>query len=91
MVILCIGAVGVPVHWSTKSESRSVCLRFGPKTAGSHADAPWSHPVEAAFPAGLDRHVAIPVIPPEPTETAKPGHTHNCLSRTTSVRRAASV
>ncbi|KAL3132004.1 hypothetical protein ABBQ32_14227 [Trebouxia sp. C0010 RCD-2024] len=68
-----VGALGVPVHWSVKSESRAVCLRFGPDTAGSKEGAPWSHPVETAFPGGFDRHVAIPVIPPAPAETAKPG------------------
>ena len=67
------GALGVPVHWSVKSESRAVCLRFGVQTAASSSGAPWSHPVEAAFPGGVDHHVAIPVVPPEPAETAKPG------------------
>lgn len=73
-VYLCVtGALGVPVHWSMKSESRAVCLRFGPQTAASSSNAPWSHPVEASFPGGVDHHVAIPVAPPEPAETAKPG------------------
>ena len=27
-----------------KSGSRAVCLRFGPQTAGSGVNAPWSHP-----------------------------------------------
>lgn len=63
----------MPVHWSIKSESRAVCLRFGPQTAASSSNAPWSHPVEAAFPGGVDHHVAIPVAPPEPADTAKPG------------------
>ena len=69
------GALGVPVHWSMKSGSRAVCLRFGPQTAGSGVDAPWSHPIEASFPGGVDRHVAITVRPPQPSETAKPGYT----------------
>ena len=70
------GALGVPLHWSVKSDSRAVCLRFGPDTAGSSGGgAPWSHPVETASPGGLDRHVAIPVLPPAPAETAKPGTT----------------
>ena len=67
------GAAGVPVHWSVGSGSRAVCLRFAPHTAGSKADAPWSHPIQASFPAGVDRHVAIPVQPPQPSETAEPG------------------
>ncbi|KAL0043259.1 hypothetical protein WJX82_006661 [Trebouxia sp. C0006] len=67
------GALGVAVHWSMKSDLRAVCLRFGPQTAGSGVTAPWSHPVEASFPGGVDRHVAIPVQPPQPSETARPG------------------
>ena len=64
-----------------KTDSRSVCLRFGPKTAGSSPDAPWSHPIEATFPSGLDRHVAIPVTPPKPQETAKPGEIYLATTR----------
>ena len=67
------GALGVAVHWSMKSDSRAVCLRFGPQTAGSGVNAHWSHPIEASFPGGVDRHVAIPVQPPQPSETARPG------------------
>ena len=67
------GSLGVPLHWSMKSESRAVCLRFAPPTAGSGEGSPWSHPLEASFPGGTDRHVAIPVQPPTPSETAKPG------------------
>ena len=36
-------------------------------------DAPWSHPIEASFPGGVESHVTIPVQPPSPSETAKPG------------------
>ena len=71
--VLTAGALGVPVHWSMKSDSRAVSLRFGPATAGSGVDAPWSHPIEASFPGGVESHVAIPVQPPSPSETAKPG------------------
>ncbi|DBB13347.1 TPA: hypothetical protein ACH3X3_005082 [Trebouxia sp. C0006] len=67
------GALGVTVHWSMKSNPRAVCLRFGPQTAGSGVNAPWSHPIDASFPGGVDRHVAIPVQPPQPFETARPG------------------
>ncbi len=74
------GALGVAVHWSMKSDSRAVCLRFGPQTAGSGANAPWSHPIEASFPGGVDRHVAIPVQPPQPFETARPGDSSAYLS-----------
>jgi len=65
----------VAVHWSMRSDSRAVCLRFGPQTAGSGVNAPWSHLIEASFPGGggWDRHVAIPVQPPQPLETARPG------------------
>ena len=42
------GALGVAVHWSMKSDWWVVCLRFGPQTAGSGLNAPWSHPVEAS-------------------------------------------
>ncbi|DBA72324.1 TPA: hypothetical protein ACH3X2_010565 [Trebouxia sp. C0005] len=46
------GALGVAVHWSMKSDSWAVCLRFGPQTAGSGVNAPWSHPIEASLPGG---------------------------------------
>jgi len=46
------GALGVAVHWSMRSDSRAVCLRFGPQTAGSGVNAPWSHLIEASFPGG---------------------------------------
>ncbi|KAL0023442.1 hypothetical protein WJX79_002822 [Trebouxia sp. C0005] len=46
------GALGVAVHWSMKSDSRAVCLRFGPQTAGSGVNAPWSHPIETSVPGG---------------------------------------
>ncbi len=72
------GSLGVAVHWSMKSDSRAVCLRFGPQTAGSGVNAPRSHPIEASFPGGVDRHVAIPVQPPQPSETARPGHGLSC-------------
>ncbi|DBA65520.1 TPA: hypothetical protein ACH3X2_003176 [Trebouxia sp. C0005] len=65
-------ALGVAVHWSIKSDSRAVCLRFGSQTAGSGVNVPWSHPIEASFPGGVGRHVAIPVQPPQPSETARP-------------------
>jgi len=67
------GALGVAVHWSMKSDSRAVCLRFGPQTAGSAVNAPWSHPNEASFPGGVDRHLATSVQPSQPSETARPG------------------
>ena len=44
------GALGVAVHWSMKSDSRAVCLRFGPQTAGSGVNAPWSHPHGGLLP-----------------------------------------
>lgn len=56
-----------------KSESRAVCLRFAPPTAGSGEGSPWSHPLEASFPIVADRHVAVPVQPPTPSQTAAPG------------------
>ena len=71
--IVCTGALGVPFHWSMKSESRAVCLCFAPPTAGSGEGSPWSHPLKASFPGGVDRHVAIPVQPPTPSQTATPG------------------
>ena len=74
------GALGVAVHWSMKSDSQAVCLRFGPQTAGSGANAPWSHPIEASVPGRVDRHVAIPVQPPQPSETARPGDSSAYLS-----------
>ncbi len=74
------GALGVAVHWSMRSDSRAVCLRFGPRTSGSGVNAPWSHPIEASFPGGVDRHVAIPVQPPQPSETARPGDSLPYLS-----------
>ncbi len=74
------GAVGVAVHWSMMLDSRAVCLRFGPQTVGSGRTAPWSHPIEASFPGGVDQHVAIPVQPPQPSETARPGDSLAYLS-----------
>ena len=74
------GALGVAVHWSMKSDMRAVCLRFGPQTPGSGVNAPWSHPIKASFPGGVDRHVAIPVQPPHTPETARPGDSLPYLS-----------
>ena len=65
-----------------KSESRAVCLRFAPPTAGSGEGSPWSHPLEASFPIVADRHVAVPVQPPTPSQTAAPGTLHQMLCKT---------
>ncbi|KAK9819963.1 hypothetical protein WJX72_004515 [[Myrmecia] bisecta] len=65
------GAVGLPLHWSLKTDRRALCLRFAPETP-SQAAAPWSHPVEADFPNGTDRYVAIPVLPPPEASAAQP-------------------
>ncbi len=79
-VVVKAGALGVAVHWSMKSDSRAVCLGFGPQTAASGVNAPWSHPIEASFLGEVDRHVAIPVQPPQPSETATPGDSWPYLS-----------
>ena len=56
-----------------KSDLQAVCLRFGPQTAGSGVNAPWSHPIEVYSPGGVDSHMAIPVQPSQPSETARSG------------------
>ncbi|DBB13333.1 TPA: hypothetical protein ACH3X3_005068 [Trebouxia sp. C0006] len=37
-----------------------------PSDTGSGVNAPWSNPNEASFPGGVEKHVAIPVQPPQP-------------------------
>ena len=45
------------------ADHRAVCLRFTPSNK-EEGTAPWSCPIAVDFPAGKDRHVAIPIRPP---------------------------
>ena len=54
-----------------------------PSDTGSGVNAPWSHPNEASFPAGVEKHVAIPVQPPQPLKQL--GQVTLCLTSASAV------
>ncbi len=69
-----------PLQWGMAADCRAVCLRFTPNNK-EESTAPWSCPIAVDFPAGKDRHVAIPIRPPTSaaasasgTDGRAPGH-----------------
>ncbi|KAK9827173.1 hypothetical protein WJX74_009221 [Apatococcus lobatus] len=52
-----------PLQWGMTADHRAVCLRLTPNNK-EEGTAPWSCPIAVDFPAGKDRHVAIPIRPP---------------------------